>query len=107
MRSCITILTSNGLRRKEDIEIAYMANSSLNLNSDETPLTYSKALRGEDREAWLLEHDAEMRKLISGTHTMHPINKNRQRDITYFIYPVCAEKKSKTVKLNAESEVPL
>ena len=81
---------------KEDIAVAYMANSSLNLNADGTPLTYSKALKGEDREAWLLEHDTEIRKLISGTHTMHPIHKqaitaDRQRDITYF-NPVCREK---------------
>ena len=51
-----------------------MANSSLNLNSDVTPLTHSKAVKGDDREAWILDHDTEMRKLISGSHTMHPIH---------------------------------
>lgn len=80
----------------DDLVVAYMASSSLNLNSDGTPLTYSKALKGEHRAAWLLEHDNEMRKLITGTSTMHPLHKgaipaDRQRDITYF-NPVCREK---------------
>ena len=75
---------------------AFMSTTSLNLNEDGSPLTFSKALDSPHRDAWQLEHDVEIRKLISGTKTMHPVHRNtipqdRQRDITYF-NPVCREK---------------
>ena len=73
-----------------------MASTSLNLNEDGPPLTFSKALDSPHRVAWQLKHDVEIRKLISGTQTMHPIHRrdisaDRQKDITYF-NPVCKKK---------------